>query len=328
MNLPMMAQILSLLLLPLARAAKGFNVDVGDRHVWSVVPRGFASMTMDFHPGSQGPTWGANASILEVDLSSAALRGYASALAPGVLRLGGSEAGSEVMYTDFPDDELKCPPGYYYCLSRARWDEILEFAAATGVRLMLDLNLIGPGSSTDFDGAGLSNIGAMLSYTAQQDAAAVWGWEVGNENQGTLEAAEAARRLVAVRGLIDEYWPDAAARPLLVGPSAHIETDWLMDFVAALGPTPTAVLDVFAYHMYSGYGLAGNLADQMMGPAFLDDAKALVRRAADAVHKVAPTMRVMVSETAAAWNSGAPNITDSFESGFWCVCCYRLSPLR
>ena len=80
------------------------------------------------------------------------------------------------------------------------------------------------------------------------------------------------------------------------------------------------VLDVFAYHMYSGYGLAGNLADQMMGPAFLDDAKALVRRAADAVRKVAPTMRVMVSETAAAWNSGAPNITDSFESGFWWGC--------
>ena len=168
------------------------------------MPRGFASMTMDFHPGAQGPTWGANASILEVDLSSAALRGYASALAPGVLRLGGSEAGSEVMYTDFPEDELPCPGGYYYCLSRARWDEILEFAAATGVRLMLDLNLIGPGNSTDFDGAGLSNIGAMLSYTAQQDAAAVWGWEVGNENQGTLEATEAARRLVAVRGLIDE----------------------------------------------------------------------------------------------------------------------------
>ena len=88
------------LLLPLAHATKGFSVDVGDRHVWSVVPRGFASMTMDFHPGAQGPTWGANASILEVDLSSAALRGYASALAPGVLRLGGSEAGSEVMYTE------------------------------------------------------------------------------------------------------------------------------------------------------------------------------------------------------------------------------------
>ena len=78
-----------------------------------------------------------------------------------------------------------------------------------------------------------------------------------------------------------------------------------MDFVAALGPTPTAVLDVFAYHMYSGYGLAGNLADQMMGPAFLEDAKALVRRAADAVRKVAPTMP-LVSETAAAWNSMRP----------------------
>ena len=95
-----------------------------------------------------------------------------------------------MIYSDFPGG-VDCPAGFYYCLSSERWDEIRAFADATGLRLMLDLNIMGP-NGTDFDGAGLTQISALLNYTAASGPA-VWAWEIGNENNEDLDAAEAAR---------------------------------------------------------------------------------------------------------------------------------------
>ena len=125
--------------------ADGHTIPVAS--AWPPATAGFASFTMDFHPGSQGAVWGKNASILEADLTNPALIGVARALSPGVLRLGGSEAGGNVTYVGFADGST-CPDDggkpYYYCLSKERWDEIMAFSNATGARLMLDLNLMGP----------------------------------------------------------------------------------------------------------------------------------------------------------------------------------------
>lgn len=105
---------------------------ISDRHIVNSLPAGFASFTLDFHPSSQGSVWGANASILEIDLASPGLLGVVTALAPAVLRLGGSEAGENVTYVGFPGFDAPCPSGYYYCLTRPRWAAILAFAARTG----------------------------------------------------------------------------------------------------------------------------------------------------------------------------------------------------
>ena len=298
------------LLLPSVHAAS-FAVSVAGEHVWATAPHGLASVTMDFHPGVQGPTWGANASILEIDLDNPALRSAASLLSPAILRLGGSEAGDQLVYAGFPGGPA-CPPGYYYCLTPERWDAIVAFADTTGLRLMLDLNIIGPGNSTDFDGAGLDQIRALLRHSAAANPADVWAFEVGNENQATLNATEAARRVRAVRAAVDAAY-GAFEKPLLVGPSPHIFPDWIEDFVAAAGDA----VDIFSYHLYAGYGLAPSIAAQAKSAGFLDDSRSLVALAAAAARKRAPALPVLVSETAAAWNSGAPGVTDSFESGFW-----------
>ena len=83
------------LLLPLVNS---ITMKVSDSYVLNTVPAGFASFTMDYHPSKNGDggVWGRNASILEVDLSGAGIIGVARALAPGVLRLGGSEAGENL----------------------------------------------------------------------------------------------------------------------------------------------------------------------------------------------------------------------------------------
>lgn len=281
---------------------------------------------MDFHPGTQGAVWGKNASILEADLSNPALVGVARALAPGVLRLGGSEAGHNVTYTNFSDGST-CPDEegqpYYFCLSRQRWDEIMNFSKATGARLMLDLNLVGPVHSDDWS-VSLRQIDALFEHTsaampARADAGGgVWAFELGNENQDTIGPATAAARVAAVAASMRKHWPTKAKRPLLIGPSAHLEPDWMIDFVAELSKTAGG-LDVYAYHMYSGFGKAPHIASQVPTPAFLDDARGLVDVGVSAVRSsVLPQLPLMVTETAAAWASGGPTgACISFGSCFW-----------
>ena len=58
-----------------------------------------------------------------------------------------------------------------------------------------------------------------------------------------MHPAEAAARVAAVGALLASRWPDEGQRPLLVGPSVHIQPDWIIDFVLAL-PAPLP-LDVF-----------------------------------------------------------------------------------
>ena len=308
-----------LILLPLVTA---ITIRIDDGHVLNSLPIGFASVTLDFHPGSQGAVWGKNASILEVDLTNEALIGVVRALAPGVLRIGGSEAGQNLTYVGFPGVEVPCPAFYYYCLSRDRWDQILSFASATGVRLMLDLNLIGPAQSDDWETAA-AQIDALLNYTAVTGVTP-WAFELGNENQEILEPEEAAARFGRVHASLARHWPNSSTRPLLVGPSVHIQPDWIVSFLAALSKQPQLPLDVFAYHMYSGYGEAPNIAAQVPTTAFLDDARALVDKASSAVRwsqaGAAASLPLMVSETAAAWASGGPSgACVAFASSFWYV---------
>ena len=313
------------LLLPLVNA---ITIKVSDGYVLNTVPAGFASFTMDYHPGSQGAVWGSNASILEVDLSGAGIIGVARALAPGVLRLGGSEAGENLTYVGFPGSVVQCPPDYYYCLTRKRWDAIHAFTSTTGVRLMFDLNLIGPGHSENWTAA-LAQIDALLAYAATQHSAP-WAFELGNENNvnNKLLPAVAAARFAQVHGLLTRYWPQRAARPLLVGPSVHIDRDWIVGFLRALargrsGAGDGLPIDAFAYHMYAGYGLAPDIAAQVPTAAFLDDARGLVDQAAAAVRfsaaGTAAALPLIVSETAAAWASGGPSgACVGFASSFWC----------
>ena len=102
-----------------------------------------------------GVKWG-NSSALNLDLTHPRLRALVSALAPGLLRLGGSPEDS-LLYGS-PEDGTCFPqsggngtaPGGYYCsqvhpysydcLSPQRWSDLLAFASATGMKIALGLN--------------------------------------------------------------------------------------------------------------------------------------------------------------------------------------------
>ena len=103
-----------------------------------------------------GPKFG-RAGALTVDLNAPGLAAAASALAPGILRIGGTPADG-IVYEIRGDEcasvpknpEPTCKPnkGYscdncgdkYGCLTFDRWRELLYFANSTGMRLVFGLN--------------------------------------------------------------------------------------------------------------------------------------------------------------------------------------------
>jgi hypothetical protein len=107
--------------------------------------RRLVSFNFDWHPADEGPTWGQNASLLTIDLQNARLRKLATAMSPAFLRLGGSEADDAVF--NFSDACSKSRGGSgvvdpAYCLTPARWEEILQFAADTKLDVAFTLNVM------------------------------------------------------------------------------------------------------------------------------------------------------------------------------------------
>ena len=90
----------------------------------------------------------------------------------------------------------------YGCLTPARWEALLEFAASTGLRLVLGLN----GCAGRLSASGpmdLSNARALLRATAASPhRAALYGLELSNEVIGsTVEPAAWGRDMDALRAL-------------------------------------------------------------------------------------------------------------------------------
>jgi hypothetical protein len=149
------------------------------------------AVALDFWLASDptfGEKWG-NSGVLTIDLSDANLEMYAKALAPAVLRLGGSPEDSIVYDADGtcaqgggagPFPHYYCSqvhPYTYGCLTPARWEQILEFADRVGFRIAYGLNgcagRSGPDAPMDF-----SNAQALMEATAASPhAGALAYWE-------------------------------------------------------------------------------------------------------------------------------------------------------
>jgi hypothetical protein len=93
--------------------------------------------------GGEGSNWSDNASIALVDLSNSRLRSLARGLSGGTFRVGGTH-GDSVIYggstaaTACPAVRRRCYP---ICLTPARWEAIVDFANASGLKLAFGLNM-------------------------------------------------------------------------------------------------------------------------------------------------------------------------------------------
>ena len=207
-----------------------------------------------------GKKWGSS-SALTIDLTSPVLRAAARALAPAVLRLGGSPEDSVV----FDADGTSCTPQsggdgpfapyfcsqvhpyLYDCLTGARWQELLEFAADTGLKIALGLNgcLGRPSASASMN---YSNSAALFAATAASPHAAegFFGFELSNEVvPNTIAPAAWGRDAAALKELARAaFAAHGLPPPPMVGPDQSC-CDAQADVMAA---TPPGVISALTYH--------------------------------------------------------------------------------
>ena len=181
-----MRPLLSLLLLSApscsAAAATGnekaepIKVAVTAGPVLHTVRDGFAGVTLDWWPpdggcNNCGGGW-RNASVTHANFQSGRLRALASTLAPGVLRLGGTD--DKIVQYWLPDDDGRatppppaCAPGSTatnLCLNASRWAEINKFCEETGLQLVFGLSLNATQNQQLIEHSHRSNFSRILAY--------------------------------------------------------------------------------------------------------------------------------------------------------------------
>ena len=126
------------------------------------------------------PAPGGDEDILHIDLSSPRLRGLVAALAPTLVRIGGSrdnnvkyEFGNMTLAECAANTTFRGKP-VSLCMNRTRWDEVLEFYNATGARMVFGLSHFTDGTG-EWDS---SNVEALLEYVVKDSGDVehrVWG---------------------------------------------------------------------------------------------------------------------------------------------------------
>lgn len=202
-----------------------------------------------------------------------------------------------------------------------RWSAIHDFCSAAGCGVVFGLSELydRPTDDAPWDPR---NARALLEHTRAMPNARLAGLELGNEVGGPhgilahLSAAQVARDFRALRKMLDDVWDgDDPARPLLIGPDAMIDVQWVGDFLSAVG---NDTLDAFTYHLYLDAGSDPALMTKILTPQFLfDKGESRASKMREAVRRRLPRTPLWMGEAGGAYNSGQNTTTNAFVSGFW-----------
>ena len=261
-----------------------------------------------------------------VDLDAPRLRTLARALAPGLLRIGGSEA--DKVYYDLSAAPGPAPQGYGSVLTAARWADIAEFSTAVGFDLFFTLNA-GPGPR-NADQVWTATQSAALVRHAVERGDPVYAWELGNEINAfqvihgldfRIDAPTYAADVARARRMLDSAAPGLR----LAGPSSAFWPELgefnpiLPDFMARAGDQ----LDIITWHYYPLQSRRCALAvrradaDRAVDPEVLEEVDrwaAQVEQLRDAHAEGRP---IWLGETGHAQCGGEPALSDTYRAGFW-----------
>lgn len=305
-----------------------------DAHSLGKVAPEYISTTLDWwKDGTEG--WG-NSSVLNADLTHPKLISAARGLSPYFLRIGGSQA-DEIVY-NFPsnnaNDDItaqvtkQCKKKPHKCLTKERWEEVLNFARSTGARIVFTLAYVrhtrddeGNNDKRDWD---WRNARQFIEYntfnTSHAQMGTVFGYELGNElrHKGKIKnVTRIARAYKELRQIIDEIWDvndrKQYHKPVLLGPASTGKGE-TTKLVAELGP----LLDHVSYHKYHAGGKDTKLKGRARHPSFYLHPLSLSGPGEAVIkHQSNGFTQLWIGEGAMAYNSGRLEVTDSFVGALW-----------
>ncbi|NBF41917.1 MAG: hypothetical protein GVY14_16020 [Spirochaetes bacterium] len=320
----------------------------------------FLSVTLDYACLLGAPWWEGtrrtkhsfgDVPATPVDLQNQALRRYARMLAPAYLRLGGSE--SDRVFYAFGDrstggarDDARAP-GYRSELTVERWDELCEFAEATGLELMVTLNA-GAGPRRRDDSWDPGNARALVAHAVERRQP-VTAWGLGNEVNGFvfihgLSSHVSARQYAADFAVFDAMIRELDPTARTAGPASAFwpllgETLPLMRcFVRYARRAP----DVLTWHYYPQQSSRGVIATRradpfaILKPHRLDTAARWARRVSGHARRLqrhaasrgdeggeggdgsdGERPEIWLGETGHALYGGERGVSDRFVAGLW-----------
>eukprot|EP00977_Amphora_coffeiformis_P018713 scaffold6655_cov169-Amphora_coffeaeformis.AAC.30 len=318
-----MNRFLLLLLLPAAVYCKGVDTVVleNDTPVLSIINEHFLCYTDDWWTGNSDG-WGPGTSILNMDFNNPKLKAAARALGPAIWRIGGSRA-DKIKYdmNDYGDESAHdhgCSSNW--CLSRARWLEIIEFANDVNARIVFTLNYIEQTEKVrkdkdtidgqDWDSSEARTLLELTKVVAPPGL--MFGFELGNEiTHGGLhmDLERFGRAYAELSDIIAEIWPDPAERPLRLGPATS--GGGYDGFLPYIGP----YLDILTYHKYQHSGKDAKLIDLVLEPEFLWKPSVYSGHVKAAYNYGVP--EIWIGEGAMAAHSGQAGVTDTYLSTMW-----------
>ncbi|MEM1348062.1 MAG: hypothetical protein AAGI01_05845, partial [Myxococcota bacterium] len=264
-----------------------------------------------------------------LDFDHPRLRALAGALAPSMLRVGGSEA-DRIYYDLGGESSVRPPRGFHEVLTKQRWDEVGRFARELDFEVIFTLNA-GPGVRDESGRWMDEQARALVAYTTER-AYPVRVWELGNELNafwvvhGITESVAPAvygEDLQRARRVLDEVAPGAK----LAGPSSAFWPKW-GEGVRVMGRALEAAggaVDVVTWHYYPQQSSRCPVRSRPARPWTLLDGDNLdeVSRWAGVVERArdahAPGAEVWLGETGHAQCGGQVGLSDTFASSLWWV---------
>ncbi|CAH9107068.1 unnamed protein product, partial [Cuscuta europaea] len=297
----------------------------------------FICATLDWWPNSKcdiNCPW-ANASLLNLDLiSHPTLSKAIKAFSPLKIRLGGTLQNKVVYQTSVNET---CKPFRYYnsrtelfqftegCLPLSRWDELNHFFMESGAAIIFGLNALhgrhikGGSATGDWNS---TNAEFLIRYSAHKKYPII-AWELGNELVGKgaigvqISADQYAKDTIRFHGIIQKIYPKTY-KPLVIAPGGFFDAQWFKEYLSKTNDT----LDVITQHIYNlGEGSSKNIADTILKMVYYGSAikdfipinDLLKNYNSPRGHKVVG----WVGESGGAYNSGAPNASNTFVNSFW-----------
>lgn len=258
------------------------------------------------------------------DFDRPALRPLVAALAPAMVRVGGTDA--DHLWYDPSGDTPAVPDGFRGVVDASTWDALTRFARDTGTEVFFTLNA-GP-SVRDAEGVwSADNAASLMAFAADRDDP-IAAWELGDElNAFPLEhgvqvpAEQYAADLASLGAVRDATTPGVpVAGPSVAYSPVNGEVVPYLD--GALAAAGTA-LDVVTWHYHPQQAEDCPVQSRpaapevMLDPVHLDEV-ALWAEAVEALAALhVPHADVWLGETANARCGGAAGVSDTWASSFW-----------
>ena len=242
------------------------------------------------------------------DLSEPKLVTLTKALAPAVLRVGGTAADAlyYVVNATTPGDGRG-----NITMSNDLWDRIVAFAGVTGMHLLFDLNALAfrRANGSGWDAA--ANATALFAYTQAAHPGVRISWSAGNECnlwRKPAGATELARIANQLRAAVSPF--DIGAD--VYGPSyAEFPTESSTYMAATRGNVTGMTWHHYPYahdcslHAFLNLGPIASMGRSLRGMA------------SDRAKHADPSLLLVLEEIGGAYGGGCENLTDRFVSGMW-----------